>query len=83
LAAESSPKYELEEKKMKKATRGIFMMEPTVTESNALYFVQHKTAKEHVPLLRRLGLGNRWGHSEIRIEPSDILFLWPRRAQRR
>ena len=54
------------------------MMEPTVTQSGALYFAHHKDSKERATLFRRFTLRPR-KHRVTRKEPMlGELFLWPR-----
>jgi len=56
------------------------MMEPTVTQNNALYFVQHKIPKLHSGVLRRLDfLGwARRRRTETQPEIRGNVFRWPR-----
>lgn len=57
------------------------MMEPTVTENSALYFVQHKIPKQHSGvLLKRFGFLAR---ARRRLDPAEPeirgnIFRWPR-----
>lgn len=55
------------------------MMEPTVTQNSALYFVQHKIPAHRAGILRRLGLIATSRRQEV--PPPEIrgdLFRWPR-----
>jgi hypothetical protein len=55
------------------------MMEPTVTENSALYFVQHKITRRRSGVLRQLSLAawrERWRASQPEIR--DNVFVWPR-----
>jgi hypothetical protein len=55
------------------------MMEPTVTQNNALYFVQHKIPTRRAGVLRRLGLAaKKWRRQEPEPEIRGNLFRWPR-----
>jgi hypothetical protein len=54
------------------------MMEPTVTENSALYFVQHKIARQHSGVLRRLRLLARNPRPAAQPEIRGDIFLWPR-----
>jgi hypothetical protein len=55
------------------------MMEPTVTQSGALYVVQHKIPKRRSGVLRRLNLA-AWRQRRINLEPEirGNVFRWPR-----
>lgn len=55
------------------------MMEPTVTQNNALYFVQHKIPKRRSGMLRRFSF-RAWKESRIKAEPEirGNVFRWPR-----
>ena len=55
------------------------MIEPTVTQNSALYFIQHKTPKERAGVLKRIGMlattkRRRRPQSEVR----GNVFRWPR-----
>jgi len=55
------------------------MMEPTVTQNNALYFVQHKIPKQRSGVLRRFSLAT-WKQRRIESTPEirGKVFRWPR-----
>jgi hypothetical protein len=55
------------------------MMEPTVTQSSALYFVQHKVAKKRGSFFRRFSLagGKQWTDAP-QAQLRRNLFRWPR-----
>jgi hypothetical protein len=55
------------------------MMEPTVTENSALYFVQHKIPERPGGVLRRFGsfIRNR-RRAAAQPEIRGDIFLWPR-----
>jgi hypothetical protein len=55
------------------------MMEPTVTQNSALYFVQHKRSKQRTSLFRRFGAAAKEQRSDLQQQRlRDALFLWPR-----
>jgi hypothetical protein len=54
------------------------MMEPTVTENSALYFVQHKIARQRSAVLRRLRILARNRRPAAQPEIRGDIFLWPR-----
>jgi hypothetical protein len=55
------------------------MIEPTVTQNSALYFVQHKVPLRHAGVLRQLGLMTRnWRKREPQPEIRGKVFRWPR-----
>jgi hypothetical protein len=55
------------------------MMEPTVTQNNALYFVQHKIPKQRSGVLRKFSLA-AWKQRRLTAEPEirGNVFRWPR-----
>jgi hypothetical protein len=55
------------------------MMEPTVTQNNALYFVQHKIATRHSGVRRKFSLA-AWKQRRAESEPEirGNIFRWPR-----
>jgi hypothetical protein len=55
------------------------MMEPTVTQNNALYFVQHKIPKRRSGILRQFSLA-AWKQRPLNAEPEirGKVFRWPR-----
>ena len=58
---------------------GIMMMEPTLTQNSALYFVQHKVSRPRASLFQRFGPAARKqspsvSHAQLR----GNLFRWPR-----
>jgi hypothetical protein len=55
------------------------MIEPTVTQNSALYFIQHKIPKERAGVLRRLGLLAK-SHRRRSLQPEirGKVFRWPR-----
>lgn len=55
------------------------MMEPTVTQNNALYIVQHKIAKRRSGVLSRLSLA-AWKQRRVDSQPEirGNVFRWPR-----
>jgi hypothetical protein len=55
------------------------MMEPTVTQNNALYFVQHKIPKRRSGILRQFSLA-AWKQRRLNAEPEirGKVFRWPR-----
>ena len=55
------------------------MMEPTVTQNNALFMVQHKVPKRRSGVLRRFSLAN-WRERRPDSEPEirGKVFRWPR-----
>src|SRR6266404_2743202 len=61
-------------------TGGIrIMMEPTLTQNSALYFVQHKVWKPRAPLLGRFGpAASKRSASVPQAELRGNLFRWPR-----
>jgi hypothetical protein len=52
------------------------MMEPTVTQSGALYLAHHKISVERGGLARRFVQRPR-AQKNLQLRPSGILFLWP------
>jgi hypothetical protein len=55
------------------------MMEPTVTQNSALYFVQHKIPKCRSGVLRRFSLAT-WRERRLNSKPEirGKVFRWPR-----
>ncbi len=54
------------------------MIEPTVTQNNALYFAQHKIPRERIPLGRRFMQGLRRRRQKVESKwPSGAVFIWP------
>ena len=55
------------------------MMEPTVTQNSALYFVQHKIPKLRSGVLRRFSFAN-WRQRRVNAKPEirGNIFRWPR-----
>jgi hypothetical protein len=55
------------------------MIEPTVTQSGALYVVQHKIPTRRSGVLRRLSLA-AWRQRRIDLQPEirGNIFRWPR-----
>ena len=55
------------------------MMEPTVTQNNSLYFVQHKIPKRRSGVLRRFSF-RAWKENRLKAEPEirGNVFRWPR-----
>ena len=55
------------------------MMEPTVTQNNALYIVQHKIPKRRSGVLRRFSF-RAWKENRIKAQPEirGNVFRWPR-----
>jgi hypothetical protein len=53
------------------------MMEPTVTQNNALYFVQHKGLRQRAGLFRRFTFPFRKKRRGVLMRRSSELFLWP------
>jgi len=55
------------------------MMEPTVTQNNALYIVHHKIPKRHSGVLRRFSRA-AWIQRRVDSEPEirGNIFRWPR-----
>jgi hypothetical protein len=56
------------------------MMEPTVTQNSALYFVQHKIARRHSGILERLDFLARARRRRAATQPEirGNVFRWPR-----
>ena len=56
------------------------MIEPTVTQNNALYFVQHKVPKSRSGVLRRFSLLTSWKQRRKADQPEirGNIFRWPR-----
>jgi len=55
------------------------MMEPTLTQNSALYFVQHKVWKPRAPLLGRFGPAARKQSPNVsQAQLRGNLFRWPR-----
>ena len=54
------------------------MMEPTVTQNSALYFVQHKNSTQRAALFRRFKFGVRKQRVTQKQPTIGELFLWPR-----
>jgi hypothetical protein len=55
------------------------MMEPTVTQNSALYFVQHKIPKRRSGVVRRFTL-EAWRQRRMAAQPEirGNIFRWPR-----
>ena len=55
------------------------MMEPTVTQNNALYFVQHKIPTRRSGVLGRFSF-RAWKERQLKAEPEirGNVFRWPR-----
>jgi len=55
------------------------MMEPTVTQNNALYFVQHKIPKRRSAVLHKFSLA-KWKQRRLDLQPEirGNVFRWPR-----
>jgi hypothetical protein len=54
------------------------MIEPTVTQNNALYLVHHKASKERAALFRRLRFRARKQPVARKQPMLGELFTWPR-----
>jgi len=56
------------------------MMEPTVTQNSALYFVQHKIARRRSAVLRQLDFLARMRRRRAETQPEirGNVFRWPR-----
>jgi hypothetical protein len=55
------------------------MMEPTLTQNSALYFVQHKVSKPRASLFRRFVPATRNGRPDVsQAQLRGNLFVWPR-----
>jgi len=54
------------------------MMEPTLTQNSALYFVQHKVSKPHLSLFRRFGLAAGKRPNTTQPQLRHTVFRWPR-----
>jgi len=55
------------------------MMEPTLTQNSALYFVQHKVSRPRASLLWRIALAaKKKSPSAPQPELRGNLFRWPR-----
>jgi hypothetical protein len=55
------------------------MIEPTVTQNNALYFVQHKIPKRRGGVLRRFSIAAwRQRRTDLQPEIRGNVFRWPR-----
>src|SRR5207237_1821742 len=55
------------------------MMEPTLTQNSALYFVQHKVSVPRASLLRRFSLATRKQSANAsQAQLRGNLFRWPR-----
>src|SRR2546427_10269294 len=58
---------------------GIMMMEPTLTQNSALYFVQHKVSRPHASLFQRFGAAARKRSPNVsQAQLRGNLFRWPR-----
>jgi len=58
---------------------GIMMMEPTLTQNSALYFVQHKVSRPRASLFQRFGAAARKQSPSVsQAQLRGNLFRWPR-----